>query len=504
MAFTGYGALKGAASRINYQGLIDSMVQQEQLTQATIDRKKAEVEYHAEKQKRGHTGIGYLDNQLDEMNKGLVSELGTFVNENPDWQMSVEKTAAYNSITDGFLNNQWMKDGQIAQANYDAYTAATQNGELTKNEIIEYGNAWEEYNKPGTPGEYKTPFQFSTPKRFSVDQISKASSSMIVPVPKMVTSGGMSYRTFTVPQAEIDRVTGLMLSDPTYTSSIDSMWQGTSEMEGKAGMYPSKYAMVEDIVRSSGAKMNAMTGGRAYKNDTKNSDAMTQDDIDTFMTNNYWLMLREQMKNNESVNSVPNIAALTDLKEEGFAFKLNDSNLPMSQFFQSTPDGDGYRQISLPYDAEVTSSAGRVFMRGGTMFAELPVEVRAPGDKKQELADYGFSPQFTEKEATQGTFQGGAGTYNLNTGSAAGYTDLEKYTGTVTVPVYGNDPLKQREFALGNNKTPTYVQKYGALYSAIAGVEPVPATRPGTAPPVENWAPNTVVVDGETKKAYPN
>ena len=217
------------------------------------------------------------------------------------------------------------------------------------------------------------------------------------------------------------------------------------------------------------------------------------------------------MKNNESVNSVPNIAALTDLKEEGFAFKLNDANLPMSHFFESAPgregmmtEGDAYRQISLPYDAKVTSSAGRVFMRGGTLFAELPVEVRAPGDKKDDLAAYGFSPQFVEKEATQGTFDGGAGSYNLNTGSAAGYTDLEKYTGTVTVPIYGNDPMKQREFALGNNKTPTYVQKYGSLYSAIAGVEPIPATRPGTAPPVENWAPNTVVVDGQTMKAYPN
>ena len=201
MAFTGYGALKGAASRINYQGLIDSMVQQEQLTQATIDRKKAEVEYHAEKQKRGHTGIAYLDTQLDEMNKGLVNELGTFVNENPDWQMSVDKTAEYNSITDRFLNNQWMKDGQIAQANYDAFTAATQNGELTKNEIIEYGNAWEEYNKAAAPGEYKTPFQFASPERFSVDQLSAASVSMITPEVAWKSTAGVTHQVSTVTDA---------------------------------------------------------------------------------------------------------------------------------------------------------------------------------------------------------------------------------------------------------------------------------------------------------------
>ena len=95
MAFLNFGAAKAAAHRIDFQGMIKNLSQQEQLTNVARQKEQEEVRYYSDKLKKGTSNNPYINHQLSKVNDAVGKELAQFEMDNPGWKNSYETHAQW-------------------------------------------------------------------------------------------------------------------------------------------------------------------------------------------------------------------------------------------------------------------------------------------------------------------------------------------------------------------------------------------------------------------------
>ncbi|MBW1750281.1 MAG: hypothetical protein JRJ37_06220, partial [Deltaproteobacteria bacterium] len=364
MAFTNFGVAKAAAHRINFEGMVQGMVQQEQLTNAAIQQKKTEVQYYAEKQKRGTSDIPYVQQRLDVMNKEIVHEIGEFQNNNPGWKMDIDKTAEYNAITGKFLNNEWIQNGETAKANYEAFQQANNAGKLTDSEFLEYSKAWEEYSTPGV--EHKEPFSFSMPERINSAQLTGYGLKMFQPSQRTIVRNRVTgVETYSDPDEAL-KVGRIMYNDPSLRASIDALYKG------QEGLYDNPAQMMSDLLMS--GQKTAISMGRAVPGAGTRTQAQIDALIKSQAEDQYYNQVAASLDANNRTAVIPQIGALTDLGEKGSIVDFSDPTLMMSVRIPGTgAEPDTYEPINLAGRGKVTGG-GRAFRHNGMDYAEVQIE----------------------------------------------------------------------------------------------------------------------------------
>ncbi len=417
MAFTNFGSTKAAAHRIDFQGMIRNLVEQEQLTNAAIQQRKQEVQYYAEKMKTATSDIPHIQGRLDEFNEKKMNEIGRFSVENPNFEMDVKQMAQFNTMTGELLNNSIITEGETSKKNYQAFQEAYNKGELTTEEFVQYSKDWENYQQNGGDG---VPFQFGQPERFTMDQMVKAGSELFQTTRgDAVTRGKVIGQDVFVNDADAYRAASVMYADPTYRASIQTMYKDMT------GMFDSPEEMMFQMLKGSketGFDVQGIDPGYTYAQRyaaEQRYETSGGGNVPAYIQN-VWNVLQ----NKDSTGRMIGAAALTDAGME--SINMGD---PKNNISIENDDGTFSTIKDLPYNAKVLGDgAGRVFKHGGSQFVSFDVSFEAPADQEEVMKDYGFTPNFTRKEGINGQFE-----FILN-------TEQDKnpgYSGTIVMPFRG-------------------------------------------------------------------
>lgn len=424
MAFINYGAAKAAAHRVNYEGKIRNLVEQEQLDNAAIQQRKQEVRYYADKMQTGTSDIPYIQGQLDVFNKEKIDEIGRYRVENPGYEMDINKSAELNRMTGTLLNNSILAEGETSKQNYAAFQEAYQKGELTNQEFVEKSKEWENYQVNGGEGQ---PFMFNQPERFSMQEMLAAGSTMFNTFkgdPEL--RNHMWGQETKVDDGQVWTAANVMVNDPKYRASIQMQYKSM------AGMYDSPEEMMYQSLK--GSKELGFAGKTldpAYAYNARYQAALEYDPdtnnllgggvMPTYLQNIYTPF----QSGATATSRVTGAAALTDAGMK--SFNMGDPNL---HFSIANEDGSFSPMKDMPYQAEVQGDgAGIVFEHGGSKFVSFDVKFKAPTDKLSLMTDRGFAPNFSVIKSDLGENE-----FKFNSTTET----TPYYTGTVIMPFRGN------------------------------------------------------------------
>lgn len=166
MGATGFG--KGLAVRHDFRADIQNLYERENLKTQIQVEKQRKAEYYGNMLKQGHVRGPAATKRLEQHYDQLNNQLADFVTENPDWETDPGKFSQFINITDGYLNNDIIREDLQVQKQYEALQAEAQRGTLTSDEIMSQMAKYDNYIENGGD-----PYVFINPKKFEYEDILK-------------------------------------------------------------------------------------------------------------------------------------------------------------------------------------------------------------------------------------------------------------------------------------------------------------------------------------------
>lgn len=118
--FLSYGTTKGLSKRLDWGGMIDQRLKNEQMLLQSKEISAQRAKEYAEKMNPYETEIGWLTEDLNKHNDSIRSEIATFLKDKGDsWRYTVEGQMEFNKLTKKFLDNDLVKIDKTAKQNWE-------------------------------------------------------------------------------------------------------------------------------------------------------------------------------------------------------------------------------------------------------------------------------------------------------------------------------------------------------------------------------------------------
>ncbi len=215
------GLASGAAYRHDFNQDMDRLFRNEQLRTQQQQIKEQKAKFYGKMLQEPHVRGEGPSKRLEEYINKLNSEVADFVTKNPDFETDAGKFAEFRRIADRYLNNPIVAQDEQVRKNFELFQQDAASGELTQDEIVNYGDQYQEYLETG-----EKPFTYVRPMKISFGNIvTNAAESVGLATEDVIQPNGEIIEQ-TVPTDEgIEQAVDNTLLDKEYLSRVEKAYR---------------------------------------------------------------------------------------------------------------------------------------------------------------------------------------------------------------------------------------------------------------------------------------
>lgn len=363
----GYGVAKGLSERHDFGKDIDRLYQREAYRSQVEAEKAQKTRYYASQMKEHAAVAPSMIKELEGKYEKLNNKIADFATNNPGWETDVSKTQEFNSITDEYLNNEFVRKDIQSQEQFKLLQDNYNAGNLTETEWLRESERYNDFAENGGNG-----YVYSNPKRKEMPSILKEVNDFLQPDVLVRSDGKKITQTSDIPPEELHAATRLWYKNPENKMTIDNAFNELNEDE-KAVYNNSPTDYFEQLIKA----------GESSQDIDKGYDALYMAGIKANLENKgkggYHMYSKSQiiepLARGEATISDPKNIVFTEYGEEGGYIAMG----PGGRSFK-TYDPNG-KVIDLNINGQSYAiSGGKIKNIGGVPYEEVQIGVMAnPG-----------------------------------------------------------------------------------------------------------------------------